>query len=70
MYNALIKSILHKKFNIWEIKVDKVAFLEIIRIMHLKDGEIIKVKALGGNRRLAHPTLPTNNNNSFQLKIG
>jgi len=71
MDNALIKSILHKKrFSIWEIKVDKVAFLEIIRTMHLKGGEIIKVKALGGNRMLAHPTLSTNNNNSLQLKIG
>jgi len=38
--------------------------------MHLNDGEIIKVKALGGNRMLAHPTLPTKNNNSLQLKIG
>jgi len=37
--------------------------------MHLKGGEIIKVKALGGNRMLAHPTLPINNN-SLQLKIG
>jgi len=48
MDNALIKPILHKKrFSICEIKVDKVVFLEIIRIMHLKGGEIINVKVLG-----------------------
>jgi len=68
MDNALIKLILHKnRFNILEIKVEKMVIMEIIRIMQLKGGEIIKVKALGGNRMLAHPTdnLPTNNNNSL-----
>jgi len=48
-----------------------VVFLEIIRIMHLKGGETIKVKVLGGNRTLVHligsPLF--SNNNSLQLKI-
>jgi len=60
-----------KRFNIWEIKVDKVVFLEIIIIMHLKGRETIRVKVLGGNRMLVHligsPLF--SNNNSLQLKI-
>jgi len=57
MDNNLIKLILHKKrFSIWEIKVNKVAFLKVIRIMHLKGGEINKVKVLGRNRMPTHLT--------------
>jgi len=55
-----------------EIKVDKVIFLEIIIIIHLKGGETIKVKVLSGNRMLVHligNPLFSSNNNSLQLKI-